>query len=103
MGRSWAFCQGMDAALGLAWLRDQEAEGKYDVIIYDGMGDMYHAAHVGDAGDPELVFAAVSGCHFRVFVGQGVEPICGASFAQCVACFDHRRFYASRRGKQPIF
>ncbi|AFY70727.1 hypothetical protein Pse7367_2467 [Thalassoporum mexicanum PCC 7367] len=46
-GQELGILPGMDAALGLAWLRDREAEGNYDLIIYDGMGDMYALRMLG--------------------------------------------------------
>ena len=39
-GQELGILPGMDQALGLSFLREQDAEGNYDYIIYDGSGDL---------------------------------------------------------------
>ncbi len=39
-GQELGILPGMDQALGLSFLREQDAEGNYDYIIYDGAGDL---------------------------------------------------------------
>jgi anion-transporting ArsA/GET3 family ATPase len=77
----------MDAALGLAWLRDREAEGKYDVIIYDGMGDMYTLRMLGM---PEILSWYLRRFRDAISVsslGKALSPFVEPVIAQCVACF----------------
>ncbi|AFY73743.1 oxyanion-translocating ATPase [Synechococcus sp. PCC 7502] len=39
-GQELGILPGMDQALGLSFVREQDAENKYDYIIYDGSGDL---------------------------------------------------------------
>lgn len=39
-GQELGILPGMDRALGLSFLRERDAEGNYDYIIYDGAGDL---------------------------------------------------------------
>ncbi|MFN4785713.1 MAG: ArsA family ATPase [Pseudanabaena sp.] len=73
-GQELGILPGMDAALGLSFLRERDAEGKYDVIIYDGVGDLETLRMLGM---PEIL-----GWYLRRFkqvltgsaIGQAISP-----------------------------
>ncbi|MDX2255832.1 MAG: ArsA family ATPase [Pseudanabaenaceae cyanobacterium bins.39] len=73
-GQELGILPGMDAALGLSFLRERDAEGKYDVIIYDGLGDLETLRMLGM---PEIL-----GWYLRRFkqvltgsaIGQALSP-----------------------------
>ncbi|MBD2187202.1 Get3/ArsA fold putative tail anchor-mediating ATPase NosAFP [Pseudanabaena mucicola] len=73
-GQELGILPGMDAALGLSFLRERDAEGKYDVIIYDGIGDLEALRMLGM---PEIL-----GWYLRRFkqvltgsaIGQAISP-----------------------------
>jgi anion-transporting ArsA/GET3 family ATPase len=73
-GQELGILPGMDSALGLSFLRERDAEGKYDVIIYDGMGDLETLRMLGM---PEIL-----GWYLRRFkqvltgsaIGQAISP-----------------------------
>ncbi len=73
-GQELGILPGMDAALGLSFLREQDAAGKYDVIIYDGLSDL---ATLRMLGMPEIL-----GWYLRRFkqvltgsaIGQAISP-----------------------------
>jgi arsenite-transporting ATPase len=73
-GQELGILPGMDAALGLSFLRERDAEGKYDVIIYDGLGDLETLRMLGM---PEIL-----GWYLRRFkqvltgsaIGQAISP-----------------------------
>lgn len=73
-GQELGILPGMDSALGLSFLRERDAEGKYDVIIYDGLGDLETLRMLGM---PEIL-----GWYLRRFkqvltgsaIGQAISP-----------------------------
>jgi arsenite-transporting ATPase len=73
-GQELGILPGMDTALGLSFLRERDAEGKYDVIIYDGIGDLITLRMFGM---PEIL-----GWYLRRFrlvltgsaIGQAISP-----------------------------
>ncbi len=73
-GQELGILPGMDSALGLSFLRERDAESKYDVIIYDGMGDLETLRMLGM---PEIL-----GWYLRRFkqvltgsaIGQAISP-----------------------------
>jgi arsenite-transporting ATPase len=73
-GQELGILPGMDSALGLSFLRERDAEGKYDVIIYDGVGDLETLRMLGM---PEIL-----GWYLRRFkqvltgsaIGQAISP-----------------------------
>ena len=73
-GQELGILPGMDIALGLSYLRESDAEGKYDVIIYDGAGDLETLRMLGM---PEIL-----GWYLRRFkqvltgsaIGQSISP-----------------------------
>ncbi len=73
-GQELGILPGMDSALGLSFLRERDAEGKYDVIIYDGIGDLETLRMLGM---PEIL-----GWYLRRFkqvltgsaIGQAISP-----------------------------
>ena len=73
-GQELGILPGMDAALGLSFLRERDAEGKYDVIIYDGLSDLETLRMLGM---PEIL-----GWYLRRFkqvltgsaIGQAISP-----------------------------
>jgi len=73
-GQELGILPGMDAALGLSFLRERDAEAKYDVIIYDGDGDIDTLRMLGM---PEIL-----GWYLRRFkqvltgsaIGQAISP-----------------------------
>ncbi len=73
-GQELGILPGMDSALGLSFLRERDAEGKYDVIIYDGAGDLETLRMLGM---PEIL-----GWYLRRFkqvltgsaIGQAISP-----------------------------
>ena len=73
-GQELGILPGMDSALGLSFLRERDAEGKYDVIIYDGAGDLDTLRMLGM---PEIL-----GWYLRRFkqvltgstIGQAISP-----------------------------
>ena len=73
-GQELGILPGMDAALGLSFLRERDAEGRYDVIVYDGAGDLDTLRMLGM---PEIL-----GWYLRRFkqvltgsaIGQAISP-----------------------------
>ena len=73
-GQELGILPGMDSALGLSFLRERDAEAKYDVIIYDGDGDLDTLRMLGM---PEIL-----GWYLRRFkqvltgsaIGQAISP-----------------------------
>ncbi|MEE3715829.1 ArsA family ATPase [Tumidithrix elongata RA019] len=73
-GQELGILPGMDAALGLSFLRERDAEGKYDAIVYDGIGDLITLRMLGM---PEIL-----GWYLRRFrqvltgsaLGQALSP-----------------------------
>ncbi len=73
-GQELGILPGMDSALGLSFLRERDAEAKYDVIIYDGDGDIDTLRMLGM---PEIL-----GWYLRRFkqvltgsaIGQAISP-----------------------------
>ncbi len=73
-GQELGILPGMDIALGLSYLRECDAAGKYDVIIYDGAGDLETLRMLGM---PEIL-----GWYLRRFkqvltgsaIGQSISP-----------------------------
>jgi anion-transporting ArsA/GET3 family ATPase len=46
-GQELGILPGMDQALALSWLRERDSENKYDLIIYDGTGDLLSLRMLG--------------------------------------------------------
>ncbi|MBD2176890.1 ArsA family ATPase [Pseudanabaena sp. FACHB-1998] len=73
-GQELGILPGMDSALGLSFLRERDAEGNYDVIIYDGASDLETLRMLGM---PEIL-----GWYLRRFkqvltgsaLGQAISP-----------------------------
>jgi anion-transporting ArsA/GET3 family ATPase len=73
-GQELGILPGMDTALGLSFLRERDAEGKYDAIVYDGIGDLITLRMLGM---PEIL-----GWYLRRFkqvltgsaLGQALSP-----------------------------
>lgn len=78
-GQELGILPGMDSALGLSFLRERDAESKYDVIIYDGVGDLETLRMLGM---PEILGwylrrfkQALTGSAIGVAISPFVEPI----------------------------
>lgn len=73
-GQELGILPGMDQALALSWLRERDSENKYDLIIYDGSGDLLTLRMLGM---PEIL-----GWYLRRFrqvltnsaMGQALSP-----------------------------
>jgi arsenite-transporting ATPase len=73
-GQELGILPGMDQALGLSYLRERDAEGSYDVLIWDGAGDITTLRMLGM---PEIL-----GWYLRRFrqvltgsaIGQAIAP-----------------------------
>ncbi len=74
-GQELGILPGMDSALGLSFLRERDAEGKYDVIIYDGVGDLETLRMLGM---PEIL-----GWYLRRFK----QVLTGSAIGQAIAPF----------------
>ncbi len=73
-GQELGILPGMDSALGLSFLRERDKDGNYDVMIYDGIGDLITLRMLGM---PEIL-----GWYLRRFrqvltgsaLGQALNP-----------------------------
>jgi len=74
-GQELGILPGMDSALGLSFLRERDSEGKYDVIIYDGSGDLETLRMLGM---PEIL-----GWYLRRFK----QVLTGSAIGQTIAPF----------------
>jgi anion-transporting ArsA/GET3 family ATPase len=74
-GQELGILPGMDAALGLSFLRERDAEGNYDAIVYDGLSDLITLRMLGM---PEIL-----GWYLRRFR----QVLTGSALGQTLAPF----------------